>query len=185
MANYKLLEKTEDGQKIEKSGHVHEFTAESVTENLNTLNTQEKEMRAQVELNGAEMQNIEHFHPFVKKLTDEQLAIAYLYQRSKSTFVEAGKKVLEIEKTRKSLMEAIKEIKEQTGLEIEVPKPFEKPKVVVEGNKYKIDFNEQQHPKGDSNGGNDSGPKVEAGPAEPEQEEKPIKVEVAKKEEDK
>jgi hypothetical protein len=125
MAKYKLLEVSEEGdQLIEKSDYSHKFSASGVIENINYLKKVQKELTAQISLNGAELENYAHFHPFVEKLSDEELGVAFLYKRSKATKEESEKKLVECEEMLTEEVEAIKDIKEQTEYEIVLPELF-------------------------------------------------------------
>lgn len=111
---------------IEKSGHVDEFTMNDIKSN------QKYNAKNRVELNGkmryekAIMTNIEDNHKFVKKLTDEQLFTAWMYQESKKKVEICEKTIAEIdEETKKSEVEIdeivsqIPELKGQLEGEVE------------------------------------------------------------------
>jgi hypothetical protein len=89
--SYRLLEARSDYRDsiIEKGGITAKFTIAEV-EAMQTRNkTSKKEIEAQVMIKEAEMVNIEHFHPEVKEMTDEQLAAAYLYKEAKAYVANA------------------------------------------------------------------------------------------------
>jgi len=100
-------------RQIIKTGHEDVFTLNQVEAAQAHYQKTLKELKAQIELDSAKMQNIEHFHPEVKDYTDEQLVTAWLYQESKGRVKLYSEKVVEIEDQLKSDAEEIEEIYKQ------------------------------------------------------------------------
>jgi hypothetical protein len=121
MANYKLVKEDEEDITIEKSGFTYEFTKSSLIDNLRYIRKIKKEMTAQISLNKAEMENIVHFHPFINDMTEEDLQVAFLYERSLATKNEAEKKLEQANEAEAEELDTIAKIKEQLDIEIEVP----------------------------------------------------------------
>lgn len=121
MADFKLKEVNEDGEQvIEKSNYTYDFTDVAIKDSLQKLAKLKKELKAQLGVNKAEMENYLHFHPFLKDMKEEDLQYAFLYERSFATAKEAEKKIKEIEEAEAETLESVKAIEEQTGFKIEV-----------------------------------------------------------------
>lgn len=108
---------------IEKTGHTDTFTLKDVEAAQAHYQKTLKELKAQVELDSAKMENIEHFHPEVKDYTDEQLVTAWLYQESKGRVKVYSQKAEEIEEQLKNDAEEIAEIYKQIPELIETNEP--------------------------------------------------------------
>lgn len=68
---------------IEKYGDVVEFSLADIESADQQMLKTKKELEAKLFHEKAVMENIEHYHKFVKKLTDEQLLTAWMYQQAK------------------------------------------------------------------------------------------------------
>ncbi len=115
MITYKIKESAEDIKEaiIEKTGHSTTFSmlgAEAVVK-YNQKNL--SEILAKTNVEKAKMENIEHFHPFVKDLTDEQLMTAYLYFDAKNFVDKAQAKIDEFTKQAVEWEAEMIEIKKQ------------------------------------------------------------------------
>mgnify|MGYP000953712173 CR=1 FL=1 len=101
---------------IEKRGDVVEFSMNDIDNHINLLAKARKEHAGMVEHEDAIVSNIEHFHKFVKKLTDEQLLTAWMYKESKEKSKIHNNKIKEIdeqlEEYAKEKSEIIKQIPE-------------------------------------------------------------------------
>ena len=82
---------------IEKRGDVVEFSMNDIDTHTNLLTKARKEHAGMVEHENAIVDNIEHFHKFVKKLTDEELLTAWMYKESKEKSKIHGNKIKEID----------------------------------------------------------------------------------------
>ncbi len=82
---------------IEKRGDVVEFSMNDIDNHINVLTKARKEHAGMVEHENAIVDNIEHFHKFVKKLTDEELLTAWMYKESKEKSKIHGNKIKEID----------------------------------------------------------------------------------------
>lgn len=124
MITYKAIKKK--GEKIiEKHGEVHEFTLSSVHEHLTKLEQKHTELKAQAELSGAEMTNIETYHPFIKKMSEKDIHTARMYYESSAMKKACELKMKEIKVVVKEYKQAIKDIKDQTGEAIETTETTE------------------------------------------------------------
>lgn len=126
MADYKLVEKPDfevqdDDIVFEKSNFTYEFTKSSLIESILHIRKIKRQMESQISLNSAEMENIAHFHPFVKDMSEEDLQVAFLYERSLATKKEAAKKLEEAIKAEEEEMATIAKIEEQLGIKVEIP----------------------------------------------------------------
>lgn len=66
---------------IERSNLSNTFTLRELEEDLVKLERQARELEGQVKVSSAAIANINHNHPFVSKLSDEQLqTAAYIYE---------------------------------------------------------------------------------------------------------
>lgn len=101
---------------IEKRGDVVEFSMNDIDNHINVLTKARKEHAGMVEHENAIVDNIEHFHKFVKKLTDEELLTAWMYKESKEKSKIHNNKIKEIDEQLKEYedekLEIIKQIPE-------------------------------------------------------------------------
>lgn len=122
---------------IEKRGDVVEFSMNDIDNHINLLTKARKEHAGMVEHEDAIVNNIEHFHKFVKKLTDEQLLTAWMYKESKEKSKIHNNKIKEIdeqlEEYAKEKSEIIKQIPELD--EIKSADIVDEEVVLVESNK--------------------------------------------------
>lgn len=98
---------------IEKTGHVTEFTMKDVDESMLIVDRNIKELQAKRDVEDAKMQNIQHFHPFVLEMSDEDLMTAWLYQESKGMKELCDNKLKEIIEQKEKDLAEIAEIKAQ------------------------------------------------------------------------
>jgi len=117
---YKLLKSEGDviDYVIEKSGLKSEFTIRDINSNLARMEKITKELTAQLELEKAKMENIEHFHPFLKDLSAEDLHTAWLYQEAKEYADQIPPKLKEIEEAVANDQKTIDEAKEALQLNV-------------------------------------------------------------------
>lgn len=98
---------------IEKRGHVITFSMNEIKANTEALLKQKKEQEAMFKHRNAVIENIEHHHPFVKDLTDEQRLTVWMYQDAKGNRDIFKKNLDSIEKQLKDDEEEVAEIIKQ------------------------------------------------------------------------
>jgi len=98
---------------IEKRGHVLTFTLNEVEDNTRLLLKDKKEQEAKLKYEESVIENIEHFHKFVKKLTDEQLLTVWMYKNSKGHVELCKENLAKINKQLKDDEEEVAEIIKQ------------------------------------------------------------------------
>ena len=122
---------------IEKRGDVVEFSMNDIDTHINLLTRARKEHAGMVEHEDAIVENINHFHKFVKKLTDEQLLTAWMYKESREKSKIHNNKIKEIDEQlgeyAKEKAEIIKQIPELN--EIKSADVIDEEVILVESNK--------------------------------------------------
>lgn len=116
---YRLIEAKEDYKEavIEKAGITATFTIAEV-EAMQTRNEKGlREAEGQIKIEEAKMANVEHFHPEVKEMTDEQLAAAAIYIDSKTTLKQAVKTKETCEAAIKENAELLDTVMKQMGFQ--------------------------------------------------------------------
>lgn len=98
---------------IEKHGGVVEFTFEELEKSIETFEKLMKEIKPIIEHEKAKMVNIEHFHPFVNEMSEQDLSTAHLYHQAKVTAKVHEDKLKEIEEAYNEEKETVEEIKKQ------------------------------------------------------------------------
>lgn len=83
---------------IEKRGHVVTFTMNEIEANTQLLLKNRKEIQAKKDFEDAKMKNIEAFHAWVKRISDERLFTAWMYQEAKGIVKLCNDKLAEIDK---------------------------------------------------------------------------------------
>ena len=112
------LKKMEEGQeqRIEKHGHVFDFSLSEVKAHMEKLAKARKELESQIELEKAKQQNVEAHHEIVHIITDEQMAAVSIYYASKGILKKCEERLNDILGAQKEYEEDIAEIEKQTGL---------------------------------------------------------------------
>lgn len=92
-----------------------EFTMQQLDDQEAALRKRITELKAKRDLDAASVENIEHFHPWVKDVVtdDEKLSTLQLYTRSKMTVNQIEPLLAEWEKALDEHVEEVKEIKKQ------------------------------------------------------------------------
>ena len=110
---------------IEKRGHLITFTLNQIEDNTRELLKTKKELTAKRQYEAAVMENIEHFHKFVKKLTPEQLLTVWMYKNSlghvelcDANLAKIDKQLKEDEEEVAEIMKQIPELKEIKSADI-------------------------------------------------------------------
>jgi uncharacterized membrane protein YcgQ (UPF0703/DUF1980 family) len=100
---------------IKRSNLTNEFTLRDIETHLSQIEKMERELKAQVKLTTAVIDNIKKNHGFISKMSDEQLhTAAYLYE-NKTVLNEADKKLKEVSRTKKNYKEVIDTIYKKFG----------------------------------------------------------------------
>lgn len=108
-----LSDKSVKEQVIEQHGGVVEFTFEELEKSIATFEKLMREIKPVIEHEKAKMENIEHYHPFVKEMSEQDLSTAYLYHQAKVTAKVHEDKLKEIEEAYNEEKETVEEIKKQ------------------------------------------------------------------------
>lgn len=98
---------------IEKRGGVIEFTFSDVEQNLEKLSKLKNEVEIVLKHENAKMENIEHFHPFVKEMSEQDLSTVFLYMTAKRNSELYGSKLKEIDTAIEQDSSEMEEIKKQ------------------------------------------------------------------------
>lgn len=119
---YKIKEENEDPMLsvIEKGGVTVDFTLQDVENDIRHNTKLKKELEARLKLDKAKVENIEHFHPWVKDWSDEQLSIAHLYAESRSVVRSFPERIREATEAIEELEAAKEDIKSQIGVAVPV-----------------------------------------------------------------
>ena len=115
---------------IEKHGEVIPFTLKEIEDTISENVKRRKENVAKLEYETAKKENIEHFHPFVKELTPEQLFTAHMYKEACAWIDISNKNIEDIDNQTKLDNEEIVEIKKQIP-DLDIKESVESPYVEV------------------------------------------------------
>lgn len=101
---------------IEKTGHTDSFTMNDIENHIKSREKTFKELVAKRDYENAKIINIEHFHPFVKDISEEDLHTVQMYSEAKSLVNLLDSKIIEFkeqkEKDEQEIDEIIKQIPE-------------------------------------------------------------------------
>lgn len=116
--SYRIIEDSEEpGQvRIEKSGITAEFSMQDLETERKQLRKYLDEFKAKRAYEAARVENIEHFHPFVKELTEEQRFTVHMYTEAHRMMEACDKKIPEIEAELAENEATADEIHSQLGL---------------------------------------------------------------------
>jgi hypothetical protein len=109
---------------IEMHGQVVEVTLQGIADTQLQRSKKLKELIAKKELEEKKMENIESFHKFVKKMSDEDLHTAWMYYQCKALVSECGKEAEKIQGWIDNENEELEEIKRQCPELAEVISPY-------------------------------------------------------------
>lgn len=115
---------------IEKHGEVIPLTLKEIEDTITENVKRRKENVAKLEYETAKKKNIEHFHPFVKDLTPEQLFTAHMYKEACAWIEISSKNIEDIDNQNKIDNEEIEEIKKQIP-DLDIKESVESPYVEV------------------------------------------------------
>lgn len=120
MAKYQIKSQEEGKTMIEKSDFTSEFRLEDVKAYIDKLKRTKQELEAQVKLEQAKIDNVKEFHAEVLDLPEEKKTAIVIVGRAKELKETCEKKLEEIEIAFKQYREDLNEVKEQTGLSVDV-----------------------------------------------------------------
>lgn len=128
---YVVVEAKEDPNEtiIEKQDISIRLTVNELESDRRRVDKIKAQIEGQMKIDEASLQNVITNHPFVVEATEEETkkAVALsLYNGIKNTIDEHKKKLEEIEALYKEHEEELQAIKEQTGIEINIPSPYVK-----------------------------------------------------------
>ncbi len=98
---------------IEKRGHVVEFSLSEIEANDRDMEKQLRDQKGMFDHRQAIIENIEHHHPFVKDLSDEQLLTVWMYKDAMRNRDQFKKNIDALEKQLQEDKEEIEEILKQ------------------------------------------------------------------------
>ena len=105
---------------IEKSDFTSEFRLEDVKAYIEKLKRSKQELEAQVSLEQAKIDNVKEYHAEVFDLPEEKKTAIVIVEKAKELKEVCEKKLEEIEVAFKQYREDLNEVKEQTGLSVDV-----------------------------------------------------------------
>lgn len=100
---------------IERSNLTNQFTVAEVEIDYMRLEQTEKELTAQIKLSTAALDNIGRNHPFVMKLSDEQLATAAYVYETKKVKSQAESKLKQVKNGMKKYRNVLETIYKKFG----------------------------------------------------------------------
>lgn len=109
---------------IEKYGDVLEFSLSDVEENVKSLTKTKTELEAKLKYEQMRKENVEHHHPFVLELSEENRFAAHMYQEACQWVKICNEKLALIEEQLKKDAEEIEEIKKQIPELASVESPY-------------------------------------------------------------
>lgn len=115
--DFSIAKKNKDFKKaiISRANLTNEFTISDIEKHQAQLDKMERELTAQVKLTTAVVNNIERNHPFVAKMSDEQLnAAAYLCE-NRHLLKESEQKLKDVKRAKKNYSEVLKTIYDKFG----------------------------------------------------------------------
>ena len=120
MAKYQIKSQEEGKTMIEKSDFTSEFRLEDVKAYIEKLKRSKQELEAQVSLEQAKIDNVKEYHAEVFDLPEEKKTAIVIVEKAKELKEVCEKKLEEIEVAFKQYREDLNEVKEQTGLSVDV-----------------------------------------------------------------
>jgi hypothetical protein len=110
---------------IEMRGQVVELTLQGIADTQLERSKKVKELTMKKELEEKKMENIESFHKFVNKMSDEDLHTAWMYYQCKALVSECVKEVDKIQGWIDADNKEVEEIKKQCPELAEVTSPYQ------------------------------------------------------------
>lgn len=120
MITYQIKKATEEGQEdiIVKTGHEVEFKMSDVRTHMERIDKLEKEMKAQVELEQAKIENVKSLHAKVAELSPTEIVGAEIVAQASGIIAKCEAKLKEVETVKAEYAKELVDLKEQTGLEL-------------------------------------------------------------------
>lgn len=118
---YRVIKPSDEGDMlstIEKSGGTVEFTLADIKSSLDIAHKKCVELEGTWKVAEATKENIKRTHPHIAQMSDEDLTAAYLYRQAIGTANEASRQLAEYREAIEEDEQALKDIVEQTGLQI-------------------------------------------------------------------
>jgi len=109
---------------IEKHGEVLEFSLSDVEENVKNLKKTKTELEAKLKYETMRKENVEHHHPFVLEMSEEDRFTAHMYQEATQWVKICNEKLALIDEQLKKDAEEIEEIKKQIPELASVESPY-------------------------------------------------------------
>lgn len=118
---YKLIKSEGDviDYILEKSNLTSEFTIREIKQNLKAMGKLKTEFEAKLQIEKAAIENIEHYHPYVKDMTPEQLNAVSMYHTSKEYVAQVVPKLAEIAAVVAADQKTLDEVKEALNLSVD------------------------------------------------------------------
>lgn len=98
---------------IMKFGDVVEFSMNDIEKNFLDFRKFKKEQEAQIAHQEAIMKNVEHFHPFVLEMSEQDLLTAWMYKEAKGNLEKYKKNLDKVDTAIAELESEVAQIKEQ------------------------------------------------------------------------
>jgi hypothetical protein len=116
---YKLKKAVEgQEQRIEKHGHVFDFSLSEVKAHMEKLAKAKQELEAQISLEKAKQSNVEAHHEIVNALSGEQMAAVSIYYESKKLQDKCENHLKDVLGAQEEYDADLAEIEKQTGLKL-------------------------------------------------------------------
>jgi hypothetical protein len=90
-----------------------DFTMQQLDDQQRAIEKRIKELQAKRDMEAAAMENVEHFHPFVKEFSPEDLTTLFVYTQSWKLVNEINPVLKQMEDALAEHLEEVKVIKEQ------------------------------------------------------------------------
>lgn len=100
---------------IERVNITNEFTLADIDNHQADLDKMERELVSQIRVSNAAKDNVERNHPFVSKLSDEQLNAAHYLAETKEIIQKSEAKLKEVKATQKKYREVTKVVMDKFG----------------------------------------------------------------------
>lgn len=100
---------------IERVNLTNEFTLADLEAHQAELDKMERELTAQIRVSTAAKANVERNHPFVSKMSDEQLNTAHYLSETKEILAKAESKLKEVKATKKKYKEVVDTVMKKFG----------------------------------------------------------------------
>lgn len=93
----------------------NEFTLADIDSHLVELDKMERELTAQIRVSNAAKENVERNHPYVAKMSDEQLSAAHYMAETKEIIQKSERKLKDVKATKKKYREVVDVVMDKFG----------------------------------------------------------------------